>query len=178
MGKHRDWSQLRQEYENSGLSFSRLADKYDTSISTIKKAAKREGWTKIKTDTAHAEKILKRIPERKYTDENGTEEMVPRSPKADSEERFRNVVELLLEKAEAAVEFIPPEQVQALKQLTGVVRDLQALLKLNKDELDREEQRARIDKMVAEKEQLTAGEQEKEPVRVVFVNREWSDADA
>ena len=45
MGKHRDWTDIANDYRENGLSFSQLAAKYDVPIDTLKKASARQGWS-------------------------------------------------------------------------------------------------------------------------------------
>lgn len=171
MGKHRDWTGIRTEYEN-GASFGALAKKHDVSITTLKKAAARQAWkhkTCPKLETAA--KKLKDTAEMTPPG-NDTREMTPPLPsKSEQADQFDWIVAKLLTKVEQAVDFMPPEATQALKQLTGALKDLQGLLRLTKDDLDREEQRARIDKLRAEIETgAPAG-----PVVIKFVDTEGAE---
>ncbi len=155
MGKHRDWTEIRNDYQLNGLSYAKLAEKYGISIGTLKKAAAREGWTNRKqkaerlTDTKinRAERMIGRA-EKKVPDENGTKETVPFEETP--ENRFQRTVSKLLEKAEIAVDNLPPDAAKAIKELSGALKDLAALKGWNKDELDRQEQQARIEKLRAE----------------------------
>lgn len=145
MGKHRDWSDIQAEYEK-GASLQSLAEKHDISIGTIKKACARQGWCKKGSKLRKIEKSLDKIIPNGTVSGNGTEvvQWVP------FQNRLENAAQTVLDKIEAAIEFVPPEQVQALKQITGALKDLCALTGGAKDDLDREEQRARIDKLRAE----------------------------
>lgn len=181
MGKHRDWTEIRDDYQTSGLSYAALSEKYSVPIDTLKKAAARQGWTKRKEKRqAAAERVAVKMAQvTKGTEEtaplkNGTEEMAPAPTRAAQIEQYERIIAKMLEKLEKSVEYVAPESTQAVKQLTGALRDLQGLLRLGKDELDMEEQKARIEKLRAEAE--SGGPPE--PVVVRFVNREWTDADA
>lgn len=148
MGKHRDWTEIRQEYEK-GASLQTLAKRHDISIGTIKKACARENWVKGKPKM---DRLVKRIEKATQkgtaengTIENGTTEKVPTVP---FHKRIDAAAFAALQKIEAAIEFVPPEQVQALKQITGALKDLVQIT--GGSDLDREEQKARIDKLRAE----------------------------
>lgn len=143
MGKHRDWSDIQAEYEK-GASLQSLAEKHDISIGTIKKACARQGWCKKGSKLRKIEKSLDKIIPNGTVLENGTES-VQRVP---FQKRLENAAQTVLDKLEAAIEFVPPEQVQALKQITGALKDLVVLT--GGSDLDREEQRARIEKLRAE----------------------------
>lgn len=174
MGKHRDWTEIRDDYQTSGLSYAALSKKYSVPIDSLKKAAIRQGW--VKREKAIRKAFAQMAPDENGTietapSENGTKETAPRIRK---EERFERTVEALLAKAEEAIEIAGPEEVDKIRKLASALRDLQGLLRLGKDELDMEEQKARIEKLRADAE--TGGPPE--PVVVRFVNREWSDAGA
>ena len=167
MGKHRDWTEIRDDYQLSGLSFAKIAEKYGVSITTLKKAAKREGWTKAVGHTEQVKHIAKRIPTQK-----DTKERTPRSEIPDGEQSFREAVDLLIEKAKFAAEVLPPLQVQALKQLSGVLKDLASLKGWDKDEYDRAEQQARIDKLRAETESAKREESGEIQIRIMGMSEE------
>lgn len=167
MGKHRDWTEIRDDYQLSGLSFAKIAEKYGVSLTTLKKAAKREGWTKTVGHTEQINRLAKRIPTQKDTSERA-----PRLEKADSEQSFRDAVDMLIEKAKMAAAILPPVQVQALKQLSGVMKDLASLKGWDKDEYDRAEQQARIDKLRAETESAKREESGEIQVRIMGMSEE------
>lgn len=170
MGKHRDWTEIRNDYENTPISYASLARKHDIPIDTLKKAAARQGWLKasglkpVEKALAAVEKppevpAKEKEPKKKGTKSemaprNGTTvEMAPRIIVLDEERpevRFKRLVAGMMDRVEAAICIVPPENVQAIKLLTGALKDLGNLQRLDKDELDREEQRARIAKLKSE----------------------------
>ena len=172
MGKHRDWTEIREDYQANGLNYAALAQKYGVPLDTLKKAAARQGWTKRKEKRQEKQQAaVKKISAKMAPPENGTEEMAPAQSNFGQAEQFDRTVAKLLTKVEQAVDFMPPESTQALKQLTGALKDLQGLLRMTKDDLDREEQRARIEKLRAEIETgVPAG-----PVVIKFVNTEGAE---
>lgn len=174
MGKHRDWTEIREDYKTSGLSYAALSRKYNVPIDTLKKAAIRQGWEKQPEKRA---RTVKRAAEKMAEEENGTDEMAPlengtieTAPREAREARFYRTVDLLLEKAEAAAEIADPDQVDKIRKLASALKDLQSLLRLGKDELDKDEQKARIAKLKAET--ADAGGAAAEPIVIRFVDTE------
>lgn len=166
MGKHRDWTEIRQEYEQ-GASFSKLAEKHQIAMGTLKKAAAREGWQhKEKAVRAEREKKalqkLKREPT-KSRPENGTTpvpftEDEEKPEPVTREEVLQGLLEVARERDSERVSV--KDRLRAL-ELLG--RHL-GLFEQKKDTLDREEQQARIAKLRADTKQ-----QEGEAERSVVV---------
>ena len=167
MGKHRDWTEIERDYRENGLSYATLAKKYNVPLDTLKKAAARQGWTqrrekkqrkeqqKLKSaETAIAAAEQEMAPNgTSETAPNGTEKMAPAIVILDAEDpetRFNRMVNGMMDRVERAIEIVPPEAVQAIKLLTGALKDLRTLQRLDKDALDIEEQRARIEKLRSE----------------------------
>ena len=181
MGKHRDWTEIRDDYQLNGLSYAKLAAKYDVPIDTLKKAAARQGWTNRK---AKKEKILDlragRVNKAVKTvetapSENGTIEMAPiiLPEELSPEDRFQRVVCSLLAKVEASVAVIEPDNAKGLRALSGALKDLASLKGWDKDELDREEQRSKIQKLLAETK--AANQEASREVTVRFVDTEGAE---
>ena len=177
MGKHRDWTEIRIDYQQNGLSYAKIADKYGVSIVTVKKAAKREGWVKACTKTAKAESVAKKIPAQKDTAERTPRPKLERTddePTGQEEkDRFLGVVRRLLDKIEASVELMPPECAKELKSLSGALKDLSTIAGWDKDENDLAEQRARIEKLRAETKAAT--DEASRAVTVRFVDTEGAE---
>lgn len=180
MGKHRDWTEIRDDYQLNGLSYAKLAAKYNVPIDTLKKAAARQGWTNRK---AKKEKILDlragRVSKAVRSvemapEENGTFEMALRDEREDlsPEERFQRVVCSLLYKVEASVDVISPDNAKALRALSGALKDLASLKGWDKDEYDRAEQQARIDKLRAETESAKREESGEIQIRIMGMSEE------
>ncbi|MBQ6398245.1 MAG: hypothetical protein IJI06_08890 [Oscillospiraceae bacterium] len=146
-GKPRNWSEIRAEYEDAGMSFSKLAEKHGIAIGSLKKAAAREGWAHKKSEKKKVESAAKRLiaaqkgPREKKEPEEGSA-LVP------SSDEFGDVLEGLrsiafeTDKERVSVR----DRLRALELLGKYL----GLFDQRKDELDREEQRARIDKLRAE----------------------------
>ena len=162
MGKHRDWTEIRDDYQLNGLSYAKLAAKYNVPIDTLKKAAARQNWTnrkakKEKILDLRAGRVTKAVRSAEVAPpENGTFEMALFDEREEltAEERFQRVVCRLLEKVEASVAVIDPENAKGLRALSGALKDLASLKGWDKDELDREEQRTKIERLRAETESL------------------------
>lgn len=153
MGKHRDWTEIEKDYLESGLSLSQLAQKYGVSISTLKKTAARQGWAKKKAEipdprterveTALAEmEPVKMEPETEPT--GGQIRVLDRETES---QRFNRIVDGMLDRVQDAICMVNPSDAASIKLLTAALKDLRSLKGLDKTELDREEQRARIAKL-------------------------------
>ena len=175
MGKHRDWTEIKTDYQENGLSLKQLAEKYGISVSTLKKAAMRQGWSKgrvaptsrqtavrVKAALAEVEEaVVETEPE------NGTEmepaEMEPVNgtkvvplypdkvlPAENDAARFERLVNQLMDRVEDAICNMDVTQAGSVKLMTGALKDLRDLKHLNKTALDIEEQKARIEKLRSE----------------------------
>ena len=169
MSKRLDLSELKAEYER-GASLSDLAEQFGVSISTLKKTCAREKWVKgERPKEKRARRITKRVESITGT---GTEaEPEPEHTMT----RLEELVSRLMDKIELGISLTPADNVQALKQLTGALKDLSSIRGANKDELDREEQRARIAKLQADVRAAMAGSETERELRVVFVNTDGAE---
>ena len=166
MGKHRDWTEIAKDYQENGLSYAALAEKYQVPLDTLKKAAARQGWTKRKERKKKAEEALVKAVEDAVengtagngTIENGTKEMAPVTvlypdrvlPAESDAVRFARIVNNLMDKVEDAICHMDVSNPGAVKLMTGALKDLRDLKGLNKTALDIEEQKARIEKLRSE----------------------------
>ena len=163
MGKHRDWSEIEKDYRENGLNYAELAEKYEVSISTLKKAAARQGWTqrkekKISKALKKAEAVIlpkmelsKTEPSKMEPEEMELSKMEPGEivvyDKETRAQRFDRLVDGMADRIADAIEKVDTENAYALKLLTVALKDLRDLQRLNKDALDIEEQQARIAKL-------------------------------
>ena len=175
MGKHRDWTDIRKDYEESGLSYAKLAEKYGVPIDTLKKAAGRQKWVKraptarekaaarkrkiANVETALAEMAPPETAPSEMAPQNGTAEpegkiipLYPHKilPAESSQERYTRMVMEMLDRVEEAMGRMNTEDIGSVKLMTGAMKDLRDILHLNKSELDLQEQRARIAKLQSE----------------------------
>lgn len=155
MGKHRDWSEIEQDYLESGLSLKQLAEKYAISIDTLKKISSKQGWAKKRSGKeTKAERLETALAQ--MAPENGTTgEIAPvvqlypdtvRDSESDAQ-RFNRIVNEMMDRVEDAICCMDVRQPGAVKLMTGALKDLRDLKGLNKTALDIEEQKARIEKL-------------------------------
>ena len=172
MGKHRDWTEIEKDYQENGLSLKELAVKYDVSISTLKKAAMRQGWGKGRVAPKRrqaADRVKAALTEVEEMEPNGTDEMEPEQmepngtkvvplwpenqtvlPAESGAERFQRIVDEMLDRVEDAICRVDTSNAGAVKLLTAALKDLRSLKGLDKSPLDLEEQKARIEKLRSE----------------------------
>lgn len=152
MGKHRDWTEIEKDYLESGLSLSQLAQKYGVSISTLKKTAARQGWAKKRSGSEQkverVETALAELEPEQMEPEKGTTgtEIKVYDRETDSQ-KFARIVDGMLDRVQDAICMVNPSDAASIKLLTAALKDLRSLKGLDKTDLDREEQRARIAKL-------------------------------
>ena len=144
MGKHRDWTDIRAEYER-GKSLPRISETHGISLSTLKKACSREGWIKGKAEIDRLETRVKAAQAKMAPEPKGTAETAP--PGDTPHETAERILRGLLDDVAGMVGAV--SSTKELRELTSSFKDLWGLLNA-KDELDREEQAARIAKLRAE----------------------------
>lgn len=189
MGKHRDWTEIEKDYQEGGLSYAELAVKYKVSISTLKKAAMRQGWGKGRVAPKRrqaAGRVKAALAEVEEMEPNGTDEMEPDEmepngtgavplwpegqkvlPAENGAERFQRIVDEMMDRVEDAICRVDTSNAGAVKLLTAALKDLRSLKHLDKTELDIEEQKARIEKLRSE---TAIREVTQEPVVIRFVD--------
>jgi len=172
VGKHRDWTEIEKDYQENGLSLKELAVKYGVSISTLKKAAMRQGWGKGRVAPKRrqaADRVKATLTEVEEMEPNGTDEMEPEQmepngtkvvplwpddqtvlPAESGAERFQRIVDEMLDRVEDAICRVDTSNAGAVKLLTAALKDLRSLKGLDKSPLDLEEQKARIEKLRSE----------------------------
>ena len=80
--------------------------------------------------------------------ENGTTGNAVRVLDRETEtQRFNRIVDGMLDRVQDAICMVNPSDAASIKLLTAALKDLRSLKGLDKTELDREEQRARIAKL-------------------------------
>ena len=128
-----DWNKIKTEYIKGGTSYRKLCDKYDVSLSTLKRVAHEENWVGLREQckTKSATKIVEIESDRQ----------------ADRMRRLLTVSDKLLMAVEDAVEKFQAGELMldkgALKSLSGTIKDIKEIQSI-KTELDIEEQKARI----------------------------------
>lgn len=154
-----DWSKIRKEYIQGGVSYRALAAKYGVPLATLAERAKAEKWVELRRQ-AHDKSITKTV-----------ETVARQNAKVD--DRINRLANRLIDKLEKAVDELDVKTVTmkttmktgaakvtteykkldkelegpvdkgGLQQLTNTLRDLKAILDV-RSELDRQEQEARI----------------------------------
>ena len=128
-----DWNKIKAEYIKGGTSYRKLCDKYDVSLSTMKRIAHDEDWVGLRSQckTKSATKIIEIESDRQ----------------AERMKRLLTVSDKLLMAVEDAVEQFQAGELLldkgALKSLSGTIKDIKDIQSL-KTSLDIEEQKARI----------------------------------
>ncbi len=145
-----DWTEIEKEYLESGLSLKQLAEKYGVSLAAMKKQASRKGWAKKRSGSeqkaAQVEAALAQLspPEMSPGDVTTGDIVLNKETEA---QRFNRIVDGMLDRVQDAICMVNPSDVASIKLLTAALKDLRSLKGLDKTELDREEQRARIEKL-------------------------------
>lgn len=139
-----DWRKIKTEYITTDTSYRKLGQKYGVHYQTICRRAKEEGW--IEQREQHENKVVT-----KTLDKIG--------------EKQSNSAELMQDTANALLQMIAEgigkfntdtllADRQALRGITGALKDLKDVLSLKSD-ADLEEQKARIAKLRKEVEEET-----------------------
>ena len=146
------WATIRADYLESGLSYSKLAAKHGVSLSTLKKRAAAEHWTRTR-DTVSTEAEAEPYGTGTAAG-TGTGIAVPVEV---SIQEKRDRMRIFLQASDAMMDRIldalnSPEVISpySMKLLASALRDLREMQGLNKSALDLEEQQARIDKLRSE----------------------------
>ena len=128
-----DWQKIKTEYITTDTSYRKLAEKYGVHYTNIAKRAKNEDWQHLRqqqTDRTQT-KILNAIG----------------SQQASRAARLQTVADKLLCKLEDAVDDLNMAELfadkQALRQITGALKDLKDVQMIRSD-ADMREQEARI----------------------------------
>ena len=146
-----DWSKIEQDYLESGLSYAQLAEKYGVSLAAIKKQASRKGWAKKRSGSEQkAERVetaLAQVSPEMSPENVTTGDTVRVLDRETETQRFNRIVDGMLDRVQDAICNVNPSDAASIKLLTAALKDLRSLKGLDKTDLDREEQRARIAKL-------------------------------
>ena len=128
-----DWKKLKTEYIAGGISYRKLAEKYNVSFDTLRKQAAKEKWKELKDEVAT--KAATKIVE------------IESDRQAERYKRLLRVSDDLLDVVEEAVRQFKCGELMmdktALRSLSGTIKDIRDIQNI-KTELDIEEQKARI----------------------------------
>ncbi len=141
-----DWQKIKTEYITTNTSHRKLAEKYGVHATKISVTASREGWSKLR-EQYRSKTVAKTI------NAIGTAQ-------AQRAARLQTVADKLLSKIEEAVDSFDMEILfvdkQALRQITGALKDIKDI-QMIKSEADLREQEARIEKLRREAEREDKG---------------------
>ena len=132
-----DWNIIKAEYIAGGTSYRTLAKKYNVSLTTLQRVAKRENWIGLreqaerKTETKMVESVSK--------------------SKSKTNIKINEVADKLIEKMNATIDKLDVIDGQTIKHFTSALKDLKDITGLKSD-IDLREQEARISKLQKEAE--------------------------
>ena len=157
-----DWQAIKTEYITTDTSYRKLADTYGVSRVQIGNVGRQEGWVELR---------------RQHLDNTVTKTVDAISQQeVDRAVRILTVADKLLDKIEAMVDTVEPEDMspKSIRALTAAVKDLREIQGI-KSELDSEEQRARIANLRKQAEKDDAGGAD--VIEVVFAAgpEEWNE---
>ena len=143
-----DWKKIKTEYLTTDTSYRKLAQKYGVGASTLYARASKEKWVEAKEQ--HQSKTIA-----KTLNAIGSQQ-------ASRAARLQTVADKLLVKIEAAVEDLNMAELfmdkQALRQITGALKDIKDI-QMIKSDADLREQEARIANL---RRQAEKGEEKEE----------------
>ena len=129
-----DWKRIKAEYVAGGTSYRKLAEKYDVSLTTLQRIAKKEDWTGLRrqAEAKSDAKIVDSVSEKQ----------------ANRASKIIDVADKLLDKISEIID-VAITDTQSIKHLTSALKDLKEI-KGFKSDLDLKEQEARIAKLEKE----------------------------
>ena len=156
-----DWQSIKTEYITTQTSYRKLAQKYGVSATQICNVGRDEKWVEQREQylSKTTAKTLEQISQQE----------------ADRAARIHSVADKLLNKIEAMVDAVEPEDIpaKAIRALTAAVKDLKEIQSV-KSALDEQEQRARIANL---QKQAQKEDAQTDGIEVVFLAGEeaWNE---
>lgn len=154
-----NWNKIKREYiTDESSTYRGLAQKYGVSLSTITRRSKAEDWQgqRIQVKNKVTTKCIEAV----------ADEQVERA------RRLKTVADKLLKKIEDAVDDADMQELlknkNALKQLTGALKDIKDI-QMIRSEADDREQNARIRSL---EKQAEKGDDATQTIQVVFTDNE------
>ena len=184
-----DWTAIKAEYITGTISYRKLADNWGVSFRTLSDRALREGWKEARDKHRNnvVEKTVQKVASRKATTtanklcdlQEAADNMgrVIAEIFADSEQFHRHIIQTRDgDNWDAAERIFDKADTKAIKDLTGAMKDLVAVMRNIYDlptaqeraAMDIAAERLRLDKAKAEAEQNTGDDE----VKVEFFNPE------
>ena len=127
-----DWHKLKAEYIAGGTSYRKLAEKYGVPFSNLKNVAIKEKWADLREQA-------KNVTETKLVEQIGKKN-------ARIDDKFFNLVDKLLDKAESVIDDMPEWSVYDLKDMAVALKYIKDCRGVKSD-ADIREQEARIEKL-------------------------------
>ncbi len=147
-----DWQAIKTEYITTDTSYRKLAQKYGVSTTQICNVGRDEKWVEQREQYLNktTAKAIEKISQQE----------------ANRAARIHTVADKLLNKIEAMVDAVEPEDIpaKAIRALTAAVKDLKEIQSV-KSALDEQEQKARIANL---QKQADKEDDNKEPIRVII----------
>lgn len=153
-----DWKAIKAEYIAGGVSYRELAEKHGVSQSNLRKVAAKEHWTELRNsvDTKKEQLLVDKLGNK--------------SAKID--EKYFNLVDKLLNKAEEVIDNTPIWQASSLKEMATALKYLKDC-KGVKSDLDLKEQKARIAKLEKEAKEDTEDNSKTITVKIEGGDASW-----
>ena len=153
-----DWKAIKAEYIAGGVSYRELAEKHGVSQSNLRKVAAKEHWTELRNsvDTKKEQLLVDKLGNK--------------SAKID--EKYFNLVDKLLNKAEEVIDNTPIWQASSLKEMATALKYLKEC-KGVKSDLDLKEQKARIAKLEKEAKEDTEDNSKTITVKIEGGDASW-----
>ena len=127
-----DWTLIKSEYiSDPKASYRNLAKKYGVSFDTLKKMAKREDWPGLRTQATHtaATQILS----------------VCVAQEVSQAEKIIQATDQICDRMIEALASMDISNATAVRQMALALKDIREIYNLNKTQMDKDEQQARID---------------------------------
>ena len=140
-----DWHKLKAEYIAGGTSYRKLAEKYGVPFSNLKNVAIKERWADLREQA-------KNVTETKLVEQIGRKN-------AKIDDKFFNLVDKLLDKAESVIDDMPEWSVYDLKEMAVALKYIKDCRGVKSD-ADIREQEARIEKLRKEASSDDGGDNE------------------
>ena len=149
-----DWKKIKTEYITTDTSYRKLAQKHGVHYNAIANRAKQEGWISQRNQ---------------YRDKTMTNTLDAISNKqVDRAANLISVADKLLAKVKALLETDSEviSDTQAMKHISGVLKDIKEIQMIRSDD-DMREQKARIRNLERTAEESS---KDKEPIRVIIAD--------
>lgn len=127
-----DWSAVKTEYVTTDISYRKLCEKYNVSMTEVSKHGKNEEWRNER----------KKYQEKAYAKTLDT--LIKKQQKRI--ERLQTITDKIIDKIELSVNKMDETDFQAYRQITAALKDIKEIQMLKSD-ADIREQEARIDKL-------------------------------